>query len=56
MELAASRFVSGCGLVTRPDGRQYAMVFGGLHDYDSSDILYLDTLELIQGKIIKNYL
>ncbi len=51
-ELEHGRTISGCGLVTREDGTQYAMVAGGALDESSpetSEILDLQTMELHTG-------
>ncbi len=42
--------LSGCGLVTRPDGSQFAMVVGGRDSESTSEILDLNTMELSDGK------
>ncbi len=49
LELIEDRANSGCGLVSRPDGSQYAMVFGGVGATPMSEVLDLVTLELNEG-------
>ncbi len=53
MELEHQFTYSGCGLVTKEDGTQYAMVAGGSTDPSSSEILDLQTMELKTGKELR---
>ncbi len=52
IELEHDRVYSGCGLVTKEDGTQYAVVVGGdsAGSSETSEILDLQTMELHTGK------